>query len=80
MIIKHLKSKTTIELSSEELNKYIEAINQLDNALMTLHECQDMYLSDLSNLDTLRFRLTEVFGLVRKDYRYIKASNKVIEN
>ena len=80
MIIKHLKSKTTIELSPEELDKYITAVNQLDNALMTLHECQDMYLSDLSNLDTLRFRLTEVFGLVKKDYRYIKASNKVIEN
>lgn len=80
MIIKHLKNKTTIELSAEELDKYIEAVNQLDSALMTLFECQDMYLSDLSNLETLRFRLTEVFGLVRKDYKYVKASNKVIEN
>ena len=80
MIIKHLKNKTTIELSSEELNKYIEAVNDLDTALMTMHECQDIYLSDLSNLDTLRLRLTEVFGLVRKDYRYVKASNKVINN
>ena len=61
MIIKHLKNKTTIELSEKELDKYIEAINQLDSALMTMHECQDIYLSDLSNLDTLRFRLTEVF-------------------
>ena len=80
MIIKHLKNKTTIELSSKELDKYIEAVNQLDSAVMTLFECQDMYLSDLSNLETLRFRLTEVFGLVRKDYKYVKASNKVIEN
>jgi len=80
MIIKHLKNKTTIELSSEELDKYIEAVNQLDSAVMTLFECQDMYLSDLSNLETLRFRLTEVFGLVRKDYKYVKASNKVINN
>ena len=80
MIIKHLKNKTTIELSRKELDKYITAVNDLDNALMTLFECQDMYLSDLSNLETLRFRLTEVFGLVRKDYKYIKASNKVINN
>ena len=80
MIIKHLKNKTTIELSAEELNKYIKAVNDLDTALMTLFECQDMYLSDLSNLETLRFRLTEVFGLVKKDYRYVKASNKVINN
>ncbi len=80
MIIKHLKNKTTIELSAEELDKYITAVNQLDSAVMTLFECQDMYLSDLSNLETLRFRLTEVFGLVRKDYKYVKASNKVIEN
>ena len=67
-------------MSPEELDKYITAVNQLDNALMTLFECQDMYLSDLSNLETLRFRLTEVFGLVKKDYRYVKASNKVINN
>lgn len=80
MIIKHLKNKTTIELSPEELNKYITAVNDLDNTLMTLFECQDMYLSDLSKLETLRFRLSEVFGLVKKDYRYIKASDKVIEN
>ena len=80
MIIKHLKNKTTIELSEKELDKYIEAINQLDTALMTMHECQDIYLSDLSNLDTLRFRLTEVFGLTKDGYRYVKASNKVINN
>jgi len=80
MIIKHLKNKTTIELSSEELNTYITAVNDLDNTLSTLLECQDMFLSDLNKLDTLRFRLTEVFGLVRKDYRYVKASNKVINN
>lgn len=80
MIIKHLKNKTTIELSTEELDKYITAVNDLDNTLMTLFECQDMYLSDLSKLETLRFRLSEVFGLVKKDYRYIKASDKVIEN
>tara|TARA_R100001460_G_scaffold54479_1_gene93779 strand:- start:6 stop:248 length:243 start_codon:yes stop_codon:yes gene_type:complete len=80
MIIKHLKNKTTIELSSKELDKYITAVNNLDSALMTLFECQDMYLSDLSNLETLRFRLTEVFGLVKKDYRYVKSKDKVIEN
>ena len=80
MIIKHLKNKTTIELSSEELDRYIKSINDLDNTLSTLSECQDMFLSDLRELDTLRFRLTEVFGLVRKDYRYVKASNKVINN
>ena len=40
MIIKHLKNKTTIELSAEELDKYIEAVNQLDSAVMTLFECR----------------------------------------
>ena len=78
MIIKHLKNKTTIELSPEELDTYVKAVNDLDNTLMTLFECQDMYLSDLSKLETLRFRLTEAFGLKKEGYRYIKASNKVI--
>ena len=37
-IIKHLKNKTTIELSEKELDKYIEAINQLDSALMNQYK------------------------------------------
>ena len=72
MKVKHLKTKTTIELTPEELDKYIECVTHLDNTVSTLFECQDMFLSDLSKLETLSWRLREVFGLKRKDYKYIK--------
>jgi len=72
MKVKHLKTKTTIELTPEELDKYIECVKHLDNTVSTLFECQDMFISDLRELETLSWRLREVFGLTRKDYKYIK--------
>lgn len=74
MKVKHLKTKTTIELSAEELENYRKLTNDLDHLLSSLYETQDIWLSDVRNLDTLRFRLTELLGLKwnRDTYSYIK--------
>tara|TARA_R100000995_G_C3469084_1_gene117313 strand:+ start:39 stop:272 length:234 start_codon:yes stop_codon:yes gene_type:complete len=74
MKVKHLKTKTTIELTPEELEKYRKLTNDLDSMLSSLFECQDIWLSDVRNLDTLRWRLTELLGLKwnREKYSYIK--------
>ena len=42
--------------------------------LTGLYESQDIWLSDVRNLDTLRWRLTELLGLKwnREKYSYIK--------
>ena len=74
MKVKHLKTKTTIELTPEELEKYRNLTNDLDSMLSSLFECQDIWLSDVRNLDTLRWRLTELLGLKwnRDTYSYIK--------
>lgn len=74
MKVKHLKTKTTIELSAEELENYRKLTNDLDHLLSGLYESQDIWLSDVRNLDTLRFRLTELLGLKwnRDTYSYIK--------
>jgi uncharacterized protein YaaN involved in tellurite resistance len=74
MKVKHLKTKTTIELTPEELEKYRKLTNDLDSMLSSLFECQDIWLSDVRNLDTLKFRLTELLGLQwnREKYSYIK--------
>ena len=74
MKVKHLKTKTTIELTPEELNKYRKLTNDLDSMLSSLFECQDIWLSDVRNLDTLKWRLTELIGLQwnREKYSYIK--------
>tara|TARA_Y100000114_G_C11691242_1_gene293683 strand:+ start:18 stop:254 length:237 start_codon:yes stop_codon:yes gene_type:complete len=74
MKVKHLKTKTTIELTPEELEKYRKLTNDLDSMLSSLFECQDIWLSDIRNLDTLKWRLTELLGLKwnRETYSYIK--------
>ena len=42
--------------------------------LSSLFECQDIWLSDVRNLDTLKWRLTELLGLKwnSETYSYIK--------
>ena len=74
MKVKHLKTKTTIELSAEELENYRTLTNDLDHLLSGLYESQDIWLSDVRNLDTLRWRLTELLGLKwnSETYSYIK--------
>ena len=74
MKVKHLQTKTTIELTPEELEKYRKLTNDLDSMLSSLFECQDIWLSDVRNLDTLKWRLTELLGLKwnSETYSYIK--------
>ena len=74
MKVKHLKTKTTIELTAEELENYRKLTNDLDHLLSGLYETQDIWLSDVRNLDTLRWRLTDLLGLKwnRDTYSYIK--------
>ena len=74
MKVKHLKTKTTIELTAEELENYRKLTNDLDHLLSGLYETQDIWLSDVRKLDTLRWRLPELLGLKwnREKYSYIK--------
>ena len=74
MKVKHLKTKTTIELTPEELEKYRKLTNDLDSMLSSLLECQDIWLSDVRNLETLKWRLTDLLGLKwnSETYSYIK--------
>ena len=74
MRIKHLKTKVTIELSSEEYTMYIWQVNKLDNIVSGLTEFHDLYVSDLGRLETLRWRLTDLLGLEwnSEKHRYIK--------
>jgi hypothetical protein len=74
MKVKHLKTKTTIELEPSEVDKYAGYLSELDNATSTLHECGDLFLSDLNKLDNLEWRLRELLGLKfnRETYKYIR--------
>jgi len=72
MKVKHLKTKTVIELTTQELDKYAEYLKELDSATSTLHECGEMWLSDLNNLDNLEWRLRDLLGLEfdRETWKY----------
>ncbi len=63
MKVKHLKTKTTIELTPEEVHDWITKVNQLDSMLDNVSEMKDLYLSDILNLDELKWRMTRLFNL-----------------
>ena len=74
MKVKHLKNQTTIELEPSEVEKYITCINNLDSTVDTIKETQDMFLSDLGHLETLRWRLADLLGLEwnKETWTYIR--------
>ena len=74
MKVKHLKTKTTIELTPQELDKYAEYLKELDSATSTLHEVGDLWLSDLIKLDNLEWRLRDLLGLEfdRDNWTYVR--------
>ncbi len=74
MKVKHLKTKTVIELTSQELDKYAEYLKELDSATSTLHEVGDLWLSDLIKLDNLEWRLRDLLGLEfdRDNWTYVR--------
>jgi len=78
MKVKHLKTKTTIELTSEELHDWISRVTKLEHMLDNITEMSDMYLSDVNNLSVIKYRLIDLLNLKwnRDTYRYIKGDNE----
>ena len=78
MKVKHLKTKTTIELTPEELHDWISRVTKLEHMLDNITEMSDMYLSDVNNLSVIKYRLTDLLNLKwnRDTYRYIKGDNE----
>jgi len=78
MKVKHLKTKTTIELTPEELYDWCRYVNQIDNMLDNYSEMKDVYMSDVSNLDIIKWKLTKLLNLEwnRDTYKYIKGDNQ----
>ena len=74
MKTKHLKNKTTIELTPEETTGFIKQINDLDTILSSIHECQDLWLSDIGKLETLKYKIADVLDLIwdSETYSYRK--------
>lgn len=77
MKTKILKNKTTIEMSSSEYNDLFKFINKLDSMLNTLHETNDLWLSDVYNLSSLRWELIKLLNAEwdSESYKYVKKKN-----
>jgi len=63
MKVKHLKTKTTIELTPEEANNLIKRVHDIDQMADTIMECQDLWLSDVSKLQKVKCDLIELLDL-----------------
>jgi hypothetical protein len=74
MKTKILKNKVTIELTTSEYDDLFKYINKLRSMLNTLHETNDLWLSDVHNLDSLQYDLVKLLDAKwdAGSYRYIK--------
>jgi len=78
MNVKHLKTKVSIDMSVSEYDTLFKYINKIDSMLNTLHETNDLWLSDVHNLSSLRYELVELLDAEwdSNTYRYIKRGSK----
>jgi hypothetical protein len=51
------------QLSKEQREAVREAYNAISGAMMSLHECQDLWMSDVKNLDNCMWQLGRQFNL-----------------
>ena len=78
MKTKILKSKVVIDMSVSEYDTLFKYINKIDSMLNTLHETNDLWLSDVHNLSSLKYELVQLLNAEwdTDSYRYIKRGNK----
>ena len=78
MKVKQLKTKVSIDMSVSEYDTLFKYINKIDSMLNTLHETNDLWLSDVHNLSSLRYELAELLDAEwdSNTYRYIKRGSK----
>jgi hypothetical protein len=74
MKVKQLKTKVSIDMSVSEYDTLFKYINKIDSMLNTLHETNDLWLSDVHNLSSLRYELVELLDAEwdSNNYRYKK--------
>ena len=78
MKTKILKSKVVVDMSVSEYDTLFKYIGKLESMLNTLHETNDLWLSDVHNLSSLRYELVELLDAEWNPdtYRYVKRGSK----
>jgi len=78
MKTKILKNKVIIDMSVSEYDDLFKYMDKLDSMLNTLQETNDLWLSDVHNLSSLRWDLTKLLDAEwnQDTYRYVKRGSK----
>ena len=78
MKTKILKSKVVVDMSVSEYDTMFKYIGKLESMLSTLHETNDLWLSDVHNLSSLKWELVEMLDAEydSSTYRYVKRGSK----
>jgi len=73
MKVKHLKTKIVIESSKEDYYDLVKRINELSRIINTLHEINDLYLSDITTLEKLKYEVVDLLdlGWSSDKYKYV---------
>ncbi len=67
--LKEIKRKKGIDnLTDEQMKAVKETEKHLSSALQMLFECQDLYLSDIRNLEQSMWDLRRTFDLDQRDW------------
>ena len=67
-LIEIARQKGIQGMSEEQMTAVKEAEKHLSSALQMLFECQDMYLSDIRNLEQSMWDLRRAFDLDKRDW------------
>ena len=67
-LIEIARQKGIQGMSEEQMTAVKETEKHLSSALQMLFECQDMYLSDIRNLEQSMWDLRRAFDLDRRDW------------
>jgi hypothetical protein len=59
-----------MNITHEERLKLLKAHNDLMNVLQTIHDCQDMFISDVGKLERIQSELSNIFKFVRGENYY----------
>lgn len=57
-------------ISHEDRLKLLKAHNDLRDVLQTIHDCQDMFISDVGKLERIQSELSNIFKFVRGNNYY----------
>ena len=78
MKVKHLKTKVVIETNKEDYYDLVKRINELNRIINTLHEINDLYLSDITTLEKLRYEVVDLLdlGWSSDKYKYVIQGEK----